>query len=407
MSRFTKLIAGCLGIGFCSSLPVFAGNLSEPLPQKVLEGIDGVQVIVTELPGNPRPDLLYFLPHQDERIAREAAYQLLPETGGKIVEIRQPGVIAQKSGPCRNLLLNGTWLDPNQMFTSGGVVYSINKILTRHPESPRPPDLFQFVSAAGTVSALALNALGIGGTNTVLIGTQVTPLTVIALHNNTPGSFTIQSYAPGGSYGEDAGAPPFSTPSMDPDDFVLVTRREDFEKLRALGVNTVFENIQRDNGGLSLIAHQQGLQYFNVEVQHRYNRPDTCTNAPKSYSGHLEQQKALVRLILSQVAVNEATPPVAVPPAEVPPPSTPPSAANEAPPSIPEQQPPTAESAPETKSSEPIQAGPVPINPPPESPSPDTTNAAMPSPAPVLAKPAVPASGKSYRLPQTPTDPTP
>lgn len=380
-----------MGIGFCSSSPAFAGNLSEPLPQKVLESIDGVQVIVTELPDNPRPDLVYFLPHQDERIARDAAYQLLPETGGKIVEIRQPGVIAQKSGPCRNLLLNGTWLDPNQMFTSGGVVYSINKILTRHPESSRPADLFQFVSAAGTVSALALNALGIGGTNTVLIGTQVTPLKVIALHNNTPGSFTIQSYAPGGSYGGDAGAPPFSTPNMDPDDFVLVTRREDFEKLRALGVNTVFENIQRDNGGLSLIAHQQGLQYFNVEVQHRYNRPDTCTNAPKSYSGHLEQQKALVRLILSQVAVNEATPPVAVPPAEVPPPA------------MPEQQPPITKPAPETKNSEPAQAGPVPVNPPPENPSPDTTNAAMPNPAPVLAKPAGPVSGKSYRPPQAPT----
>ena len=277
------------------------------------------------------------------------------------------------------------------MFTSGGVVYSINKILTRHPESSRPADLFQFVSAAGTVSALALNALGIGGTNTVLIGTQVTPLKVIALHNNTPGSFTIKSYAPGGSYGGDAGAPPFSTPSMDPDDFVLVTRREDFEKLRALGVNTVFENIQRDNGGLSLIAHQQGLQYFNVEVQHRYNRPDTCTNAPKSYSGHLEQQKALVRLILSQVAVNEATPPVAVPPAEV------------SPPAMPEQQLPIAKPAPETKNPEPAQAGPVPVNPPPENPSPDTTNAAMPNPAPVLAKPAGPVSGKSYRPPQAPT----
>jgi hypothetical protein len=396
-----------MGIGFCSSLPALAGNLSKPLPQKVLESIDGVQIVVTEFPGNPRPDLVYFLPHQDERIAREAAYQLLPETGGKIVEIRQPGVITQKSGPCRNLLLNGTWLDPNQMFTSEGIVYSINKILTRHPESPRPPDLFQFVGVARTVSALALNALGIGGTNTVLVGTQITPLKVIALHNNTPGSFNIRSYAPGGSYGEDAGEPPFSTPTMDPDDFVLVTRREDFEKLRALGVNTVFENIQRDNGGLSLVAHQQGLQYFNVEVQHRYNRPDTCTNAPKSYSGHLEQQKALVRLILNQVAVNESTLPVAVPPTEGPAPSAIPPGANVSPPVMPEQQPLIAKPAPESKNPEPTQAGSVPINPTPESPSPGTTNTAMPTPATDLAKPAVPVSGKSYRPPQTPTDPTP
>ncbi|MGA7954080.1 MAG: hypothetical protein WCA07_11240 [Gloeobacterales cyanobacterium] len=298
---------GGLGLSFWLSFPVQAGNLMEPLPQKVLVSISGVQVVVTELPDNPRPNLVYFLPHQDERIAREAAYQLLPETGGKIVEIRQPEVVARKSGPCRNLLLGGTWLDPNQMFTSGGVVYSITKILTRHPNSPRPGDLFQFVSEAGTVSALALNALGIGSTNTVLVGTQRIPLTVIALHNNTPGSFNIQSYAPGGSYAEDAGAPPFSTPSMNPDDFVLVTRREDFEKLKALGVNTVFEDIQRDNGGLSLVAKQQGLQYFNVEVQHRYNRPDTCTNSPKRYSGHLDQQITLVRLILNQVAVNPQT----------------------------------------------------------------------------------------------------
>lgn len=295
-----------IGVGIICGLavPAQAGNLQEPLPQKILNSISGVQIIVTELPNNPRPNLVYFLPHQDERIARETAYQLLPETGGKIVEVRQPEVAARQSGPCRNLLLNGTWLDPNQMFTSGGIVYSIHRILTRHPESPRPADLFQFVSEAGTVSALALNALGIGSTNTVLIGNQEVPLTVIALHNNTPGSFTIQSYAPGGDYAPDAGAPPFSTPRMDPDDFVLVTRREDFEQLKTLGVNTVFENIQRDNGGLSLVAQKQGLQYFNVEVQHRYNRPDTCTNSPKSYSGHLEQQKALVRLILDKVAVN-------------------------------------------------------------------------------------------------------
>jgi hypothetical protein len=378
-----KVLAG-VGIICCFGFPVQAGNLLDPLPQKVLVSISGVQVVVTELPNNPRPNLVYFLPHQDERIARETAYQLLSETGGKIIEIRQPEVVARKSGPCRNLLLNGTWLDPNQMFTSGGVVYSINKILTRHPESPRPADLFQFVSEAGTVSALALNALGIGSTNAVLIGNQMVPLTVIALHNNTPDSFTIRSYAPGGDYARDAGAPPFSTSSMDPDDFVLVTRREDFEKLKALGVNTVFENIQRDNGGLSLVAQKQGFQYFNIEVEHRYNRPDTCTNSPKSYSGHLEQQKALVRLILNQVAFNPKT---VAPPTEGTNPTTQPlapsttSAGGSAPPAAaPEQAP--ASSIPAT-----TEAPPPPPN----------AQQAIPS----LAEPPtainVPTSNKSYR----------
>ena len=380
---------GCLGFSFCLSFPVQAGNLQEPLPQKVLVSLSGVQVVVTELPDNPRPNLVYFLPHQDERIAREAAYRLLPETGGKIVEIRQPEVVARKSGPCRNLLLGRTWLDPNQMFTSGGVIYSINKILTRHPASPRPADLFQFVSEAGTVSALALNALGIGSTNTVLIGTQRIPLTVISLHNNTPGSFTIRSYAPGGDYAGDAGAPPFSNPSMDPDDFVLVTRREDFEKLKALGVNTVFEDIQRDNGGLSLVAKQQGLQYFNVEVQHRYNRPDTCTNSPKSYSGHLEQQMALVRLILNQVAVNPqtmATPSEVTKPAEIQP-LPPASTGGSAPPTAPTEQLPTPK--PEQAPASPIPATtePTPIDA--KQVSPNQTD-----PTPV---PKVPVSGKSYR----------
>jgi hypothetical protein len=382
---------GGLGLSFCLSFPVQAGNLQEPLSQKVLVSISGVQVVVTELPDNPRPNLVYFLPHQDERIAREAAYQLLPETGGKIVEIRQPAVVARKAGPCRNLLLGRTWLDPNQMFTSGGVVYSITKILTRHPDSPRPADLFQFVSEAGTVSALALNALGIGSTNTVLIGTQRIPLTVISLHNNTPGSFTIHSYAPGGDYAGDAGALPFRTPSMDPDDFVLVTRREDFEKLKALGVNTVFEDIQRDNGGLSLVAKQQGLQYFNVEVQHRYNRPDTCTNRPKSYSGHLEQQMALVRLILNQVVVNPqtiATPPEVIKPAETQPllPSTTPAVESLPPATSPEpQQLPTPK--PEQAPASPVPAEPTPIDA--KQVSPNRTD-----PAPIRS---VPVSGKSYR----------
>ncbi len=380
-----------LGVGIICGLgfPARAGNLQESLPQKVWNSISGVQIIVTELPNNPRPSLVYFLPHQDERIARETAYQLLPETGGKIVEVRQPEIVARQSGPCRNLLLNGTWLDPNQMFTSGGVVYSINRILTRHPESPRPADLFQFVSEAGTVSALALNALGIGSTNTVLIGNQEVPLTVIALHNNTPGSFTIQSYAPGGDYAGDAGVPPFSTPSMDPDDFVLVTRREDFEQLKALGVNAVFENIQRDNGGLSLVAQKQGLQYFNVEVEHRYNRPDTCTNSPKSYSGHLEQQKALVRLILNQVAVKPTAPPegstLSNPATQTPSPSTTPA----------------GESAPQTAPSPPEQlprAMPeqTPVSPiPTETATPNAQQAVPSQVPPVVTK--SPTSNKSYR----------
>jgi hypothetical protein len=387
LNRAIARIIGCLGLSFCLSLPVQAGNLEAPLTQKVLASVSGVQVVVTELPNNPRPNLVYFLPHQDERIAREAAYQLLPETGGKIVEIRQPEVVAKRAGPCRNLLLNGTWLDPNQMFTSGGVVYSINKILTRHPESPRPDDLFQFVSEAGTVSALALNALGIGSTNTVLVGIQQIPLTVISLHNNTPGSFNIRSYASGGSYAEDAGAPPFSTPSMHPDDFVLVTRREDFEKLKALGVNTVFEDIQRDNGGLSLVAKQQGLQYFNVEVQHRYNRPDTCTETPKSYSGHLEQQMALVRLIVSQVAPQPIiTPPEGTNPE---PPLLPPGAppANEsAPPTVPPQ--PRPEPKPEQPPASPIPATPEPA---------PTENKVSPSPTAPAPVRTEPVSGKSYR----------
>lgn len=387
LNRAIARIIGCLGLSFCLSLPVQAGNLEAPLTQKVLTSISGVQVVVTELPNNPRPNLVYFLPHQDERIAREAAYQLLPETGGKIVEIRQPEVVAQRSGPCRNLLLNGTWLDPNQMFTSGGVVYSINKILTRHPESPRPGDLFQFVSEAGTVSTLALNALGIGSTNAVLVGTQQIPITVISLHNNTPGSFNIQSYALGGSYAEDAGAPPFNTPSMNLDDFVLVTRREDFERLKALGVNTVFEDIQRDNGGLSLVAKQQGFQYFNVEVQHRYNRPDTCTETPKSYSGHLEQQMALVRLIVSQVAPQPIiTPPEGASPETPPlPPGTPP--ANEsAPPTVPSQ--PQPEPKPEQPPASPIPAAPEPA---------PTENKVSPSPTAPAPVRTEPVSGKSYR----------
>jgi hypothetical protein len=386
--RAKKIWLG-IGISCCLGFPAQAGNLQEPLSQKVLNGISGVQIIVTELPNNPRPNLVYFLPHQDERIAREAAYQLLPETGGKIIEVRQPEVVARQSGPCRNLLLNGTWLDPNQMFTSGGVVYSINRILTRHPESPRPADLFQFVSEAGTISALALNALGIGSTNTVLIGNQEVPLTVIALHNNTPGSFTIQSYAPGGDYAPDAGAPPFSTPSMDPDDFVLVTRREDFEQLKTLGVNTVFENIQRDNGGLSLVAQKQGLQYFNVEVEHRYNRPDTCTNSPKSYSGHLEQQKALVRLILNQVAVN----PTITPPTEVKIPNSTPATQTPSSSTIPGSTPPTAPATPEQPQPLPTEA---PVSPIPTEKAPANIQVGPSQTVPPVVT-NTPTSGKSYR----------
>ena len=56
--------------------------------------------------------------------------------------------------------------------------------------------------------------------------------TVIAMHNNTNGAYSIVSYAKGGAYAAEAKAF-FYNPEMDEDDFVLTTDLQVFTYLKS------------------------------------------------------------------------------------------------------------------------------------------------------------------------------
>jgi hypothetical protein len=108
------------------------------------------------------------------------------------------------------------------------------------------------------------------------------PLPVVALHNNTPGALSIQSYQPGGSEAgatetarartggranpsilSGTGADPFRL--RDPDNFLLVTDPADFSALRG-GFNVVLQHSAPTADG-SLSVALAGERYINVEAE--------------------------------------------------------------------------------------------------------------------------------------------
>ncbi len=89
---------------------------------------------------------------------------------------------------------------------------------------------------------------------------------IIAVHNNTDGSYAADSYY--GEYKRD-GKKININKSEDYDDFFFVTRDEEFEYLKSKGYNVILQDNDnvRDDGSLSVYCGKNGIPYVNVETQ--------------------------------------------------------------------------------------------------------------------------------------------
>lgn len=140
-------------------------------------------------------------------------------------------------------------LDPNRMFTRKGIEASA---MTWSKRLPTDGELLE-------VEAFAASVL------TALDGCTTT----IALHNNwdagtppDPKDLSVLTYR-----NSDAALRMHREPEQDVDDYVLVTREEDFTALKAAGFNTVLQNPSlEDDGSLSFVLRD--ARYLNVEAEH-------------------------------------------------------------------------------------------------------------------------------------------
>ena len=181
----------------------------------------------------------YVALHSDEDIGVKAA-STLP---GTHVTLRHDGE--------RNVAFNFKGVryefDPNRMFTQVG----IEKTLRAQSDGRYSAE------AHAIVASLARAVL-----ERIQSGKPI-----VALHNNTNGQYSIESYLNDGSEASNTKYININ-PGSDPDDFFLTTSPQWFGELKALGYNVVLQASNPvDDGSLSVYAELNGISYVNVEAE--------------------------------------------------------------------------------------------------------------------------------------------
>lgn len=245
--------------------------------------------IYLEIHQGPPSPVVMLAPHENEYLINETAIAHVKEKGGRILIVRQDGERLLKLRFEEGVAL----LDPNRMFTAGGIRSSIkreNKDIS--PELARKAIARAVQIGRFTLAQMELTDQSI----------------IIALHNNTigfdndgqdgVGTVSMKRYEKfkkkGSFFLED-----LNVGEHNEDDFFFITDRNDFEHMKKDGWNLVLQNpgvAQRedeDDGSLSVYAAQQGLRYFNIEAQRR--------NEEGKGKNHLKQQQAMFRYLMDYV----------------------------------------------------------------------------------------------------------
>lgn len=182
--------------------------------------------------------------HRNENTAFPVVREILAKEPGRFIGIRTPGE--------RRLNLKGGSrafsIDPNRLFSRAGIEADLRKFSFFKEEIAREIETF----AAGYVKRTGLAPGRV----------------VIAVHNNTDGGYSLESYRKGGAE-EAAAAEVHRVEAIDPDDFMLVTHPRHFTALKEAGFNVILQDNAGapDDGSLSVYCGRQGIEYINVEAE--------------------------------------------------------------------------------------------------------------------------------------------
>ena len=208
-----------------------------------------------------RNDILMINLHSDETTSVEAAKQILQETGGVLLKIENNNerIVSFK--------LNGRTFsfDPNRMFTKKGITSSLQK--------------FHWYSS------LAVKKIE-GLAKFVLNKIHGEYKTLIALHNNDDGNYSIDSYA-NGDFSKDAAKVNVDA-SQDKDNFFFTTDPHLHKSFAESNFNSALQNNRyvTDDGSLSVYYGKKKRSYVNVEAE----------------SGKKEEQMKMIWFLLRKTA---------------------------------------------------------------------------------------------------------
>jgi len=189
-------------------------------------------------------NIVYVNMHDDEKTSIAATQRLLEKTGGLFIRIENNGLrnIQFKQGT------HSYTFDPNRMFSRKG----IHQTLMNHGRS-------------GDAIISSIEKFG----KWFLKLFPNDPDCIVALHNNTDGKFSVESYLSGNDRAGDALAVHIN-PRLDPDDFFLTTDSALFAKLAKGNFNIVLQNNKtaKKDGSLSIWCGEMNIPYLNCETQH-------------------------------------------------------------------------------------------------------------------------------------------
>lgn len=217
----------------------------------------------------PKAKITFFSIHENEKTAVEAL-EMLPQILDSVnfYKIKQNGERTLKF----NINKTGYEIDPNRIFTKDG----IEATLTKYSK-----DLKHLHKAKRKVHKFAENLL-----KKILPKDSI--LYFVSIHNNTDENFNIYSFRDSGE-GKEIFI--LTEEVCDPDDFILVTEKQLFDKISALGkYHVVLQNEKfADDGSLSYYFQKRNLPYINIEAEH----------------GHFEKQKEMIEDMYSLLTIKK------------------------------------------------------------------------------------------------------
>lgn len=136
--------------------------------------------------------------------------------------------------------------DPNRIFSEQGITTNLQLLSHYHTEAARKIENFK----------------------NFFLDLIEEEHTVVALHNNTDGKFSLLNYS----------NKPFAQVNQNPlhdiDDFFITNDKQIYQKLKNLQFNVVFEDGTKadDDGSLSIYCSRNSIRYVNIETEHGHNK---------------------------------------------------------------------------------------------------------------------------------------
>ncbi len=202
--------------------------------------------------GDPGPT--YLVLHSNEHTSFHAALNMVEKYGGRVIEIRSGYKRVIKFAMDGRTIL----FDPNRAFSKKG---RHDTLLNYDPHLNYGTHNKKVNRAVETFMAEIVTTYDLANRSVIF-----------AMHENTDGKYSIQSYQKGDKRSRNAKRV-FRNPKQDPDDFIFTNSEKLFEALKKKGINSVLQDRENaeDDGSFSIFASRRDITYINIEAQYHHH----------------------------------------------------------------------------------------------------------------------------------------